>query len=138
MSRANVKMTLVERVRVTGLYQDVRDAVDHYYDEGFRCVRGPNALLDGFPKLSATRSGATLERVIELPSRKTLRRIVSGTLPELSMTMLPANSSIAEAAGAPCPRCGIIDPRAVSCAEAQARATPTEETPCPNPPPTTQ
>lgn len=60
--RANVRKTVLERVRVTGLFDDVRASVKYFRGEGFRVVRGPNPLRDKRWRISSTRSGATLER----------------------------------------------------------------------------
>ncbi len=63
--RANVRKTVLERVRVTGLFDDVRASIEFFRGEGWRVVRGPNPLRDRRLRISSTRSGATLER--ELP-----------------------------------------------------------------------
>ena len=65
MRRANVRRTVVERVRVTGLFADVRASIEHFRSQGFRTVSGPNPLRVKWRQISETRSGATLER--ELP-----------------------------------------------------------------------
>ncbi len=59
---ANTRRTFVERLRITGLYEDVRAAMALEQDRGFRVVRGPNPLRDERGLISSTRSGVTLER----------------------------------------------------------------------------
>lgn len=59
MSRANVSRAVVQRVRITGLTQDVHATAQRYRARGYRWVE-VNPLREAGGRISSTRSGATL------------------------------------------------------------------------------
>ncbi len=122
MSRANVKRTVLDRVRVTGTAEDVAPIVVGYRARGYRVV-DHNPLREKGLRISETRIGVTLELEIATPRTRKAAAIVDRVGPALLRAVDEGPYGVAgRAVSAVVDTAGAIAPQALTaedCLEAQ-------------------
>lgn len=78
MSCANIKRTVLDRVRVTGTNADVSGVIARYRERGYRLVWW-NPLREKGMRISSTCSGATLELEIATPRTRAAAALVDAS-----------------------------------------------------------